>query len=483
MTPMSIPRRRFFAHAAAAVLGLAVSISAMAQPTVQIGLFPSAENGKLDVRLKANGNFDELLSNLLFTISWPTSSGITLDNSQLLALCSRIPIVPNGDGVQQSGGRSYQTYFMLSLQTLAGGCPLVSGQELTVMRVPVAGLSACTDLSIANDGYTAAQNKNYYISLNGQDRTGSIYKASAQLCACSTIALDIATDGQPTQTGWEFYNGNGQLLASGHLAPGQTNRNVRLAACRNGGCYRVRLTDSAGNGISGGGYTIKVNGDRVIDATGQFGSASSLANNGTFCIAMGPTFLKPPFQDLTGIAVNAVLSAKKITGADSYTFWIFDPHGTFDTTIVRTGTNLKFTANLMNRIPQNLSLNVRVNARTGGVYGPFGKACTAMFGGAQMLALAVQEVDGPDAEALSVYPNPIADGAFHVRYEPTGSDKQVHAVIELFSSTGQQVLGEEVSFTGALDQVLQLPEGTASGVYMLTFTTSRERMVRRVVKP
>ncbi|MBK9421875.1 MAG: T9SS type A sorting domain-containing protein [Flavobacteriales bacterium] len=477
-TPFPLSR---FRSQIAAILGLVLSIPALAQPTVQIGIFPSAVSGQLDVRLKANGDFDQLLSNLLFTISWPTASGIGLDNAQLVNLCDRLPIVPNGDGVQQSGGRSYQTYFMLSLQSLAGGCPLLSGQELTVMRVPVTGLSACTDISIANDSFTANNNKNYYISLNGQDRTGTVYTPSASLCSCSILTLSITTDNQPAQTGWAIYSDLGAVLYSGTLKPGQTSRTVALNSCEPNGCYRVRITDAGGNGIAGGGYTVKLGNDRIIDATGAFGSASGLKNNGTFCIPLGPVSLKPTSADLAGIAANTVLTANKITGANSYTFWIFDPHGSFDTTVVRNTPKLKLIPDLWNRIPHDLSLNVRVNARTGGAYGPFGKACTAMLGSAQLRAIAEVTSDGD--ENLTVYPNPLQDNTLHVHYTALQNEMKTDAVIELMSTTGQLVLREETSFTGTLDQAVQLPAGTASGIYVLIFTTEGQRSIRRVVQP
>lgn len=481
MRTPSTPFRKAISRSLHQVIAIFLLIgTAAAQPYVQIGLFPSSQSGSLEVRLKSDGNFNELLSNMLFTISWPTASGAQLDNAQLVSLCDRVPIVPNGDGLKQSGGRSYQTYFMLSLQQLADACPLAPGQELTVMRIPVTGLSSCVDFKLTNDAYTAANNKNYYLSLNGQDRTGAIYNATAQVCSCTTIALDLATDGQPAETGWEFYNGNNQLLASGQIPANKTNTNVHLAACRNGGCYRVRITDSAGNGINSTGYTVKVGGEKVIDATGMFGSSSSLANNGTFCLPVGPTSLKPPYCDQTGVSTNDVLRAIKITGADSYTFWVFDPHGSFDTTIVRSGPNLKFTANLWNRIPHDLSLNVRVNARIGGVYGAFGKACTTQLGVPGMLALSVQEVEEDGNNGLSVYPNPVQDGTFHVRYAGEGEQ---HAVIGLFSATGQCLLSKDVSFTDDLDLPMQLPAGTASGIYMLSFTTAQGRMMRMVVQP
>lgn len=459
--------------------GLALTMTT-AQPTVQIGLFTAQESGMVEVRLKPDGDFDQLLSNMVFTISWPTSANVQLDNAQMVSLCDRLPVVPNGDGVQQSGSRSYQTYFMLSLQQLAGGCPLVNGQELTVMRIPVTGVTSCVTLKLTNDTYTAANNKNFYLSLNGVDRTGSIYHPTAKVCDCSTIALDINTDGQPAQTGWEFYNGTGQLLLSGNLNPGQTNTTVHLSACRSDACYRIRITDAGGNGISGGGYTVSVNGDRVIDATGLFGASSSLADEGGFCSPLGPTFLLPGSADLTGITAGTTLQAQTVSGADKYGFWIFDTHGSFDTVITRSTPSLKLYNALWNAMPHDLRLNVRVQARTGGSFGAYGKACNATLGApGMMMAMQVDEGLPTDFGDLTVYPNPIQDGSFNVRFEANGT-RQAH--MELFNATGQSVLSQEASFTDLLNQRLQLPEGSPAGVYMLAFTTADGRMMRLLVK-
>ncbi|MEO8734244.1 MAG: hypothetical protein ABI373_07925, partial [Flavobacteriales bacterium] len=395
-------------------LGLAValfaSLPALAQPLVDIGLFPSSTDGVLEVRLRANGNFNQLLSNMVFTISWPASSGVTLDDAHLISLCSAIPVVPNGDGMQQSAGVRYQTYFMLGFTSLGSTCPLVSGQELTVMRIPLIGLTSCTNLNIADDAYTGSHNKDLYISLNGLDRTGSIYSSPVSECVCTALSLDITTDAQPAQTGWEIRDVSSGLVAISGTMPGnRANRTVHIPACLAQGCYRLTVTDAGGNGITGGGYLLHQGANRIIDASGAFGSSSAIADDGSFCIPLGPTFLKPPFCDLTGIAVNDILSVKKLAPANGYGFEIFDPHGSFDTTVFRNGPNLKFTANLWNKVPHFLDLNVRVNARVGGVFGAFGKVCKAQFGGGAGMALGIDELSDQSDAGLSVFPNPLVD--------------------------------------------------------------------------
>lgn len=476
------------AHRAIKAMALALTLlfgipAALAQPTVDIGLFPSSTNGVLEVRLRANGNFDQLLSNMVFTIAWPASSGVTLDDSQLTSLCSAIPVVPNGDGMQQSGGMRYQTYFMLGFESLGYACPLVSGQEMTVMRVPLHGLISCTDLTIAADAYTGSHNKDYYVSLNGLDRTGNIYSSPVSECGCTALNLDITTDDHPGQTGWEIHDLSTGLMAfSGAIAASKANRTIHIPVCLAQGCYRLTVTDAGGNGISGGGYILRQGTQRIIDASGEFGTSSAIADDGGFCLPLGPTYLKPPFCDLSAIAVNDMLRAKKLSPATSYGFEVFDPHGGFDTTVYRNGPNLKFTPAIWDRIPHDLALNVRVNAKVSGAFGAYGKICKAQLGSAPGMALGIEELSGSDDGGLSVFPNPISDGAFHLVYED-GSDTLVHAVIEVFSVLGQRISNERVAFQGRLDHEMHLPEGTAAGLYMLTLTSADRREMRIVVQP
>jgi hypothetical protein len=466
-----------------AVLPLLTVPSLHAQPTVDIALYPSATPGAVEVRLRPNGSFDQLLSNMVFTISWPASSGVTLDDAQLVSLCSAIPIVPNGDGMQQAGGLRYQTYFMLGLQSLAAGCPLVNGQELTVMRIPLVGLTTCTSLNIAHDGYTGSHNKDYYVSLNGLDRTGAIYSTPVSQCACTKLRLDITTDNHPGELGLEIRDAaSGTIVLSGNMPPSQTDRTVHIPTCLDQGCYRLKVTDAGGNGISGGGYVLHKGSQRIIDASGAFGSVSAIADNGTFCVPLGPAFLKPTSCDQMSIGLNDILRAKRLSTADGYGFEVFDPHGSFDTTVFRDGPNLKFTAGLWNRIPHDLELNIRVNARIGGVFGSFGKICTAQLGSSPGMALGVDEYDMPEGTRMSIYPNPLQEGSFHLLYGEEGNGSG-HGLIEVFSGTGQRLAAEQVDFQGRLDHVMSLPANSAAGIYMVMFTTATDRQTSIVVQP
>lgn len=459
-------------------------IGLQAQPVVNIGLYASTTPGVVDVRLKADGDFSQLLSNLLFTISWPASAGGSLDDAGLVSLCPKIPIVPNGDGLQVANGRRYQTYFMLGFESLNLSCPMVAGQELTVMRIRMTGNTSCADLQIANDGYTAANNKDYYVSLNGADRTGITFTSNVSICPCVPgVMLHIATDDHPEQISYEFRSAtDGSLVTSGNLSAGQANRVVHESICLPPGCYRLKVMDSGGNGISGGAYVLMQGGSRIIDATGEFGSVSAIKDDGSFCLPLGPAMLKPTSCDLTDIGTNDILNAKKVTGATAYTFWIFDPHGSYDTTIVRNGPKLKITPGIASQLPMGLDMNVRVNAQQGGVFGAFGKTCRARFGAAPGMALGVDELYADEDEGLVVFPNPLIDGTFQIGFGRSDGGSQ-QAVIELFTMSGQLLSRREVAFQGRMVQAMSLPDRTAQGLYMVAVTMAEGRFVKLLVQP
>lgn len=164
------------------------------------------------------------------------------------------------------------------------------------------------------------------------------------------------------------------------------------------GAYTMRVFDAQGDGIMGGGFTLIVNGKRVIQADGAFQQLSEAPLG--FELPMGERSLTNATCDRLDllptssiIASPEPLVSERYSRADAttgYQFWIFNPHGGYSRRIYQSHRNpgqgsppgpdacahLKLSNIVTSPVPQMVLLNVRVRPRVDGVYGPFGPACT-----------------------------------------------------------------------------------------------------------
>ncbi|MCB0792680.1 MAG: hypothetical protein KDB97_12990, partial [Flavobacteriales bacterium] len=183
----SRPRKRHVWGALlAAMLGPAALV---AQPTVDIGLFESGTPGTLEVRVLPDGSFNQLMSSLTFTIRWSTASGASLNTAAMAQNCpGGFFISPSGDGEVDFGGFRYLTFNAFGFAQMSAACPgavWTANTESVIMTIPVINNPGCTDFNIVNDTYTGNNNKDYYISLNGLDKTGAIYSSPFSVGNCA----------------------------------------------------------------------------------------------------------------------------------------------------------------------------------------------------------------------------------------------------------------------------------------------------------
>lgn len=161
--------------------------------------------------------------------------------------------------------------------------------------------------------------------------------------------LSVTTDANGSETAWEIIpDGFSYAAHSGSGLPSSTT--ITANACLADGCYSLRVTDSGGDGIAGGGYALRSQStDRIIDNEGNFAAGSlsqiSGAQGGplTFCIPISnqiPIFLSRDKLDwvngqyFVSQANAAVSQVWNDFGAGSperastgYDFWFFDPNG------------------------------------------------------------------------------------------------------------------------------------------------------------
>lgn len=161
------------------MLVLGTGLRAQAQlPIVDITLAP-LESGSVQVRLRPDGNFSGLVSSLVFTVRWLDADGASLGGvSQVSPANFFMPFSKSGPE-QVDGIYRYQVFAGFSLVTLEDlETAWVGAEEVIIGEVAVNGGPSLFE--IVNDDWTGDINNNgdYYISLNGQDRTGEIYTFS-----------------------------------------------------------------------------------------------------------------------------------------------------------------------------------------------------------------------------------------------------------------------------------------------------------------
>jgi len=214
------------------------------------------------------------------------------------------------------------------------------------------------------------------------------------------LRLTLSTDGNGAQTGWELLPvGYTYVVNSGSGLPNNTD--VLAITCVPSGCFRLRITDSAGDGMSTGGFVLRdVNDARIIDNTndGVFGSESAISGAQGFCLPLGIDRTMTPHCDKLDweqgdfiiASVNGAVNSQWAVGDqtdDGYEFWFFDPDGTYSQRKFRNhatssgyGTGAARAQYLRlnwatNPLPVQVLLNVRIRGRVNGMNAEWGPAC------------------------------------------------------------------------------------------------------------
>ncbi len=186
MIPEPSPRRtiRSLSFALLAMLS-APGVMAQVPTSVDIDLVDNASADSLEVRLRPNGSgFSELVTGITFTIQWPSTSSATL-GARTVPCIEGIPFGPTPQATD--GDFHYVTYNAFSVSLLSDACPgevWAADEWITLMHVKVNGVDDCLAFNVVNDAWTLANNRDFYISLNGLERTGTIEPTPDSLGFC-----------------------------------------------------------------------------------------------------------------------------------------------------------------------------------------------------------------------------------------------------------------------------------------------------------
>ena len=250
--------------------------------------------------------------------------------------------------------------------------------------------------------------------------------------ACSeNVTLELRTDANSSQVSWQIISVNeADVVCQGSGFPNGVTTPITENCCLPQGCYRLRVSDSGGDGFVNGGYQLResgMNGRRIIDNFGNFsnGNESSLPttyDNGAFCVPLGndrPIFTScdkldwVPNQFIVATENATVSGQYNVSNANSgYEFWFFDPNGTYSFRRFRSHATSDGTGSGALRanhfrlngwsntvatphLPANVLLNVRIRGRVGGNNQPFGPACLFKIDAARAACPLVKLQDNP----------------------------------------------------------------------------------------
>ncbi|HEY0976463.1 MAG TPA: hypothetical protein VGE21_03245, partial [Flavobacteriales bacterium] len=160
-------------------------------------------------------------------------------------------------------------------------------------------------------------------------------------CTGNEVVVSMTTDAQGEQLSWTIMDAMNGVVATGGPYTGQNNTTVNTTVClptNFGDCYRLRLTDSFGDGISGGSWEVRdTNGDLVIGdafASGVYSPPVSTQNPAygqghTFCLPLGGASID---NTSCGVFTNIRQSkvfCSEVPGATTYQFEFSDPDAGF----------------------------------------------------------------------------------------------------------------------------------------------------------
>ena len=147
-----------------------------------------------------------------------------------------------------------------------------------VSQIDLTSASADIAVRLLSDGDT--------YTVDNQDPDNNVYLRVSEICTLNEVFLNITTDDWPDETSWELYDTSTSpitLLASGgpFVNPDDDFSVVQAGKfCLDSGNYGVIVYDSYGDGISGGGFAVVLNGTTI--ATGIVGPSASPGSQSSF---------------------------------------------------------------------------------------------------------------------------------------------------------------------------------------------------------
>lgn len=161
--------------------------------------------GQIEARARTDAFFDGVISAFTFTVRWPASAGLALDTAErCYPFQHAVPV--NASPVVENAGYFYRTFNGMGMSTLADNDTYWAiDREYPVCTADI--LVEGTAFEIVNDAFTQMENRNYFVSLNGVDRTGAIFQRPLPFVAIrseepGTGAMNIVLTPNAAFFGW-----------------------------------------------------------------------------------------------------------------------------------------------------------------------------------------------------------------------------------------------------------------------------------------
>ncbi len=307
------------------------------------------------------------------------------------------------------------------------------------------------------------------------------------------LTLSIRLDAFGSQTTWTLWNETQDLVIEegGPYGDGQAGTVIVEELCVAQGCYHLEVIDAAGDGIAAGGYVLRnATNRRIIDASvGVFGTTSEISGgipevHQTFCVPIGWNKMLDNWCDRPSLLFQSPIYCHAQANATGYQFWLYDPHGTYNRRVLKTGTSLVPASLFTNPVPLNLDLNVRIRALVNGVYQPFGPVCRVRFRpndpGFSEPGSRETMFDEGNNVTLSLFPNPGHDGRVIVRMAGLEVADGSTILIDVYDAVGKRVHATQaIAADGLVNQDLDLGSDLGKGLYMVNITVAGKVYTQR----
>ena len=302
------------------------------------------------------------------------------------------------------------------------------------------------------------------------------------------VTLEITLDDFGSETTWAVYDatGNTVITSGGPYADGQAGIVITEQFFLPQTCYELVVSDGGSNGITDGGYVLyDGQGRRIIVAGGLFGATSQIANGNDFCLPLSGQGLIASWCDRTDLPFNgsAQIYASTQPGATAYTYWLFDPHGSYSRKVTLSSTVLKPTYLQTNPVPADIDLNVRIRALVGGNFTEYGRACVVRLNSAAASFAAREQLfDVASGTVLTMWPNPNREDVLFLKLEGLEAEMQ-DITIDIHDLFGKRVFAQELDNHGEVfNHAIDLGQHIAPGVYLVNIRVNDQLYTQRLVR-
>ncbi len=293
--------------------------------------------------------------------------------------------------------------------------------------------------------------------------------ASAHPCATETATATVTVNEGNNSLILEFQSGSSDpnlvtyevldetgtttILSGNNPVPANSIGTQTL--CLSDGCYQLRVTDNAGDGLLG--YILRetgANGRRIIDnRQNMITGVSQISNGGAFCVPIGDdTPINSSCDKLDWVtnkfivanenaAVTAAYATPSLRTSSGYLFWFFDPNGSYSFRRFRkhsesdgygTGAlranhfriNSWVNTPSSPHLPDGVLLNVRIMGRVNWSWTTWGPACQFKMDAALAACPRVNLQDNLALNEYSCGVNRVFGGSNHWTNRVTASQPQ-----------------------------------------------------------